>query len=432
MKYNNDSMKIPIFFWKGTLISTLIVITGFIANKASLAQFNEVDDIKYAISDAIPKGGDNQIKAALVDIAIYYLSCSDFEVRLKPNVDILSNTLTNIQFTMKWPANTVDFINLYSDYNVEIQGPIVIENDTNFAVFVSTSPIPINWFSEIEYTILSFSHDQSSLGYINLIIDTGEWANSNNGTYYVELLGIDETGVVYQNALNIFLETCGRLDIKAFLQGPYISSNGLMETTINDASDLTLDQPYSGPPWNYNGIESVISMPDDVVDWILVELHDAPNAGSTSSATSIDRQAALLLDNGSIVDLDGTSSLKFNNTLVQNLFVTLWHRNHLGILSAFNIVDAPPDIYSYDFASGSSQAFGSGQIFLGSGTYGMISGDSNSDGIIDLLDMTQVWILTSGNSGYLKGDMNLDRQVDNKDKNDLWYNNLLFETQVPN
>ena len=244
-------------------------------------------------------------------------------------------------------------------------------------------------------------------------------------------MGADQTGVVYQNAYNIFLGTCGQLDVKVFLQGPYNTSSGLMYTTINATGDLPLVHPYGGAPWNYTGTESVAVMPADVVDWILIELRDAPDAASATSDTRAARQAALLLNNGTIVGVDGSSSLEFNNSTLQQLFIVLWHRNHLGIISAIDLVPAPVDVYTYNFTTAASQAYGNGQNHLGNGIYGMIGGDANADGTINLTDVIQIWTPQAGSAGYLKGDMNLDRQVNNQDKNELWFENLYDESQVP-
>ncbi len=83
----------------------------------------------------------------------------------------------------------------------------------------------------------------------------------------------------------------------------------------------------------------------NVVDWVLVELRDAPSAAAATSATRIARQAAFILNDGSIVGLDGSSVLQFNNAINQQLFVIVNHRNHLGVLSA-NALTQSGGIYS--------------------------------------------------------------------------------------
>ena len=57
-------------------------------------------------------------------------------------------------------------------------------------------------------------------------------------------------------------------DLTIYLEGPY--NAGQMNTTIN--SSLPKTQPYNTSPWNYGGQESVNSIPQNVIDWVLVEL----------------------------------------------------------------------------------------------------------------------------------------------------------------
>ncbi len=383
---------------------------------------------KWAGAEAVVSVSNEEFLSQGIDIAVYNTSCGKFDVTLKPDVNISDNSISNIQFTIKWPANTVNLLNFSSNYGVELQGNFFIENDTNFAIFVSATPIPINWSAESEYTILSFAHDQLGTGTTDFIIDTSEWASLNNGSFYVELLGTDRTGMVYQNAPDVFLGTCGILDLKIFLQGPYDASSSLMNTAIN--GDLPLVQPYSDAPWNYPGTESVVSMPANAVDWVLVELRDAPDAASANFSTRYDRQAALILEDGTILSVDG-SSIDFNNATLQNLFVVLWHRNHLGVLSAIELLASPVDFYSYDFSTDVSNAFLDGQIELNTNVFGMISGDANANNTVDLLDIIQIWNSQAGNDGYFNGDLNLDKQVNNIDKNDYWYFNLFKGSKVP-
>ncbi|MCD4731659.1 MAG: hypothetical protein K8R74_13725, partial [Bacteroidales bacterium] len=63
--------------------------------------------------------------------------------------------------------------------------------------------------------------------------------------------------------------------------------------------------------------------------------------------------------------------------------------------------------------------------------WGMISGDANASGLIDILDKEPNWLLETGNSGYLNSDLNLDYQINNIDKNDNWVPNLGKGSLVP-
>jgi len=220
------------------------------------------------------------------------------------------------------------------------------------------------------------------------------------------------------------------LDLKVYLEGPF---NGVdMETVLTNLTILPLNQPYNTPPWNYSGTESLIDIPNpEVVDWMLIELRDAPDAASATPATQIARQAALLLSNGNIVGLDGVLNLEFNEQIAQQLFIVVWHRNHLGIMSANALTPSPEDVYMYDFTTDVSQAYNDGQKDLEGGNFGMMGGDINANNIVDETDISQEWIFQAGTTGYLNGDIDLDGQVNNPDKNEWWYENLNQQSQVP-
>jgi hypothetical protein len=220
------------------------------------------------------------------------------------------------------------------------------------------------------------------------------------------------------------------LDLLVFLEGPFSISE--MGTSLNSAGLVPLSQPYNSAPWNYSGPESVLSIPNpNVVDWVLIELRDAANAGSATPATRIARQAAFLLKDGSVVGTDGSSILQFNNSFTQQLFVIVWHRNHLGIMTA-NGVTLSGGIYAYDFSTAANKVYGgtAGYKSISGSVWGMAAGDATHDGLIDLSDKTQ-WSAFTGRKGYLDADFNRNAQVNNSDKNNYWLPNRTLISQVP-
>ncbi|MBM3435323.1 MAG: hypothetical protein FJY07_03785, partial [Bacteroidetes bacterium] len=79
------------------------------------------------------------------------------------------------------------------------------------------------------------------------------------------------------------------VDITVLPEGPFIGTG--LNTNLNVSGLLPLSQPFNIAPWNYAGTESVASIPsNNVVDWVLVELRDAANAASATTATRIARQ----------------------------------------------------------------------------------------------------------------------------------------------
>ncbi len=149
------------------------------------------------------------------------------------------------------------------------------------------------------------------------------------------------------------------VQLSAFLQGPF--SGGVMTIALNTNNFIPLAQPYSGSPWNYTGTESVASIPTGVVDWVLIELRTG-----TAASTMANRRACFILSNGNIVDLDGTSPVKFDETDSNNYYVVIRHRNHLAVMSAnaLSLTSSLAGVYStggsstYNFSSAQTQAFG--------------------------------------------------------------------------
>ncbi len=221
------------------------------------------------------------------------------------------------------------------------------------------------------------------------------------------------------------------LNLKVFLEGGF--SGNEMNTELNAGNYLPLNQPFNVSPWNYPGTESVVAIPNtDIVDWVLIEIRDAIDAGSAIPSTTIGKACGFLLKDGSVVGLDGSSNLIFKNTISENMYVVVWHRNHLGVISSASPAEFD-GVYSYDFTSGADQAYGgiSAQKEITPGIFAMIAGDLNADGIINETDKSSIWVPQTGTSGYLMGDGNMDGQVDNQSKNDLWLLNLNAESQIP-
>ncbi len=141
---------------------------------------------------------------------------------------------------------------------------------------------------------------------------------------------------------------------------------------------------------------------------------------------------AQLSEEFTIVDLDGNSSLFSNAIFNLDMYAVVYHRNHLGVLSA-NPLTLSAGKYTYNFTSGEAQAYGGnlGHKLIGSGVWGLASGDCDADGNVHLNDKNNIWENAAGTKDYLSGDANLDGQTDNKDKNDKILNNIDRYTQIP-
>lgn len=238
---------------------------------------------------------------------------------------------------------------------------------------------------------------------------------------------------------NVEVRCANELDLKVFLQGPF--NGAVMNTSLNPAL-IPLNQPFQPalpyfgtitPDWYYTGTESITAIPDpDIVDWVYYELRDAASAALATKATAIASGAAFLLNDGHIVGLDGTRGPLVSPIFTNNLYAAVWHRNHLGVLSA-NPLSLSGGVYSYDFTTAATQVYGgaTGHKQIASGVWGLTSGDGNGDGLVSNTDKNNVWRIQVGSSGYLAADFNLNGQVDNSDKTIKWMPNSGSGSQVP-
>jgi hypothetical protein len=228
------------------------------------------------------------------------------------------------------------------------------------------------------------------------------------------------------------------LDLKVFLEGPYDVDADAMTNDLFIPFDQPFgpDLPYYGnnlPRWFYEGTEVAPFIPGAITtDWVLVELRDE---SYTEAGTGIFIPALLEID-GQVCSYNGSRRLSVKDEFFTGMYMIIWQRNHLGVMSATGTIPAPGTLVSYDFTTGSDKAYpaasSDGYKELEPGVWGMVAGDVNGDGEVDELDLDDGWSTEAGLSGYLGGDLNLDEQSNNQDKNDFWVPNEGSSTQVPN
>jgi hypothetical protein len=221
----------------------------------------------------------------------------------------------------------------------------------------------------------------------------------------------------------IEIRPTAKMDIKVFIEGAFDGDS----MTSGLTSSFPSDQPYDQPPWFFNDPATVkLSNPDDIIDWCIVELRitqgDAESAVTTLPSFA---QACVIMKDGSVLNPETGKLPWFFDSIPGNKFVVIRHRNHLDIIS-LNPMSKNNGVYNYDFTESSDKVLGgmSGYSELGSGYWGMAAGDTDGNGVINLLDLTDQWNPQAGKQGYHMGDVNLDEQVTNFDKNEFILKNL--------
>ncbi|MGB0929524.1 MAG: GEVED domain-containing protein [Chitinophagales bacterium] len=213
--------------------------------------------------------------------------------------------------------------------------------------------------------------------------------------------------------------TEARLQLKVLLEGAFDAETGRMTTHLLQRNLIPLAQPFNGEPWNYAGMEALENsdlLPENMVDWILVEIRDANDA-----SILLEQKAALLLQDGSIADpLDptATNGLSFDSNLedISAVFVSVKTRNHLAVLSAQTVT--LPTAAPFDFSNPNNISGGESQLAeLEGGVFGLFSGDFNSDGIVSVEDFNFFHAQLALLNFYVDGDCNLDGVVNVGDYN---------------
>jgi len=193
---------------------------------------------------------------------------------------------------------------------------------------------------------------------------------------------------------------------KIFLHGSYNTTTNVMNDALRTTNLIPLTEPYSSAPGGsllsasnavrgsgggetspntVVGLAAGASTDNSIVDWVLVQLHN-------SGGTVISQRAALLQRDGDVVDVDGTSPVNLaGNAAGTDYFVSVKHRNHLGVRTAAVVALAKTTTTNYNFSDALAKAF------LGTVTtntamirvnlpaqptpvFGLFSGNANSNG----------------------------------------------------
>ncbi len=383
---------------------------------ASLTSWGRIFSTRYTYR----KGGAllHMIRFEMQDDSLFYKTLWEYRQQFKDSV------ATGMDFkNVCEQVSGIDFDDFFNQWYFGEGYPIFDldwwqDEDTLFlAVHQGTStPVTPLYKLHMEYGIQMAENDTTILVF-----------QETNDTLYKIILTEEVTNVEI-DPNNWVLNQTGNirhfksLRVNALLEGPYNEPTGKMNTHLNPGL-LPLQQPYNQAPWNYPGSEQVGSVPSDAVDWVLIRLYDTTDVSLASAASLLSVNAGFILMDGTITGLDGTTPIRFAETVDNDLFVSLEHRNHLPVLSSSSLIYDKGNYY-FNFTQAGSNYAGTPQKEIQPDLWGMIAGDANADGLVDDLDRTVSWENNAGKNAYDPADLNLDGQVDNQDKDGYWYPNF--------
>ncbi len=178
-------------------------------------------------------------------------------------------------------------------------------------------------------------------------------------------------GEVEDYTIEIVEPNKDRIQAKVYLEGFLDTLTNKLSETLKNKGLLPLQQPYSSAPWYYMGTESVTSLPNNVVDWVLV-------ATRTPAGEIIEQTAGFVNNEGFLVDLQGNMGIPVTNN---QTYFSIHHRSHIAVMS-----NKPYENELYNFTVAPSQAAGFSQLKSYNGLLVMYSGDYDGNGIINNLD----------------------------------------------
>ena len=214
-----------------------------------------------------------------------------------------------------------------------------------------------------------------------------------------------------------------KVNIAALLEGPYNSGTGLMGDGLRSGGWLPLAEPYTALGFTQvsgGGGETTtapvlaVSGNNAIVDWIFLELRDGANNTLVKATRS-----ALVQRDGDIVDVDGTSPVRFA-TAPGNYFIRVRHRNHLSALT-LNSVALNRTPVTVNLKNGSTPTYGTAAQKTISGSQALWAGDTRGNGDLKYTGsnndrdpiLVKVGSTTPNNTvaGYWREDVNMDALV---------------------
>jgi hypothetical protein len=138
--------------------------------------------------------------AESIDIGIFESTTNSdqIDIRIRPDFNIAENqTITAILYTVRWDEPSVEISTQYIyPFFVSPQGTAIQFNDHYYQLFAAVPMISIAMNANSEYTVSSFTFTNGDCANFEIIED--DWTQGHNGNVYLEFLGEDVTGIIYE------------------------------------------------------------------------------------------------------------------------------------------------------------------------------------------------------------------------------------------
>jgi hypothetical protein len=361
--------------------------------------------------------------AQTIDIGLFNSSVANtLEIRVRPNQTLSAQVISSMTFTIRWQTSSGASLGAIQQ-QIGAQGAAWCPSEV---IPLSKSPDgqidnggfryqTINGFGFTQLQNCSFAAGYSwpanvetviaripvtgATGCVSFNIVNDSYTAANNKSYYSSVGGVPSTGAIYSTGASSSL----LIALKAYLDGAFDSSTGLMRDDLRVGGLIPLNQPYNFAPFSYTGTESVASSVltttgnNAIVDWVLLEVRN-----NTTPTTIVARRAALIQRDGDVVDLDGISPVSVCTTAA-TYRIALRHRNHLGVMTGSGVALSTTSTL-VDFTLSGTSTFGTNARRTVGSVRTLWGGNANSNTTVSYSggsnDRTQV-LNTLGASTFL-------------------------------
>ncbi|MBK8685520.1 MAG: hypothetical protein IPN26_11250 [Bacteroidetes bacterium] len=341
---------------------------------------------QYEIQVYVCQGNSNNLNVCgfTMDTGIcYFLKPFDWNISDPPPLQIRLNSAacssglsgmqleyshTNRQLNLSAPGNG----NAYSLYNCR---PCAQDIIISSSAIMNTLPVESSTWIKTSASLLPDPN-------LNIRWD----ANPEGG--YIEL----NDGISIEPQNGIFIASCvdgcgprdpyhKQLQAALWLEGYYTS-------TTHHMAPVMQNQGLNADP--------------GISDLIQISLKDSDNTQT-------------LFETDAYISTQGVLSSDIPYSIQDAVYLQIKHRNSTEIYSAATRIEIPME-YPCIFTQAANQVYGSNQVELEPGVFGIFSGDINQDGVVDGLDYND-WETDSNNfaGGYFSTDLNGDGIVDGLD-----------------
>ena len=182
----------------------------------------------------------------LIDAALYTVNapdCNQLEVRYRPTLDINNANHSAGIFTVRFPSSLGGTLTVVSSpYGYTFAGPVGNANGYDYYRFQFVQSYFITLSAGVESVAATLEYSAGAVTDDFELITGDPWTTANNGDYYIELLGLELTGVLYDAVVD-------NPDVPTASASP-ATTDGLTSSTLSvtsgDLGDATDWVWYSG------------------------------------------------------------------------------------------------------------------------------------------------------------------------------------------